>query len=481
VRTRTQSDFVNQAKPFAILILFCVSIAISAQAQTFTTLADVSQTDGVSPRGALVQGIDGNLYGVTESGGSPHSCQGVIGCGTIFKVTTGGTLTSVHVFDLTDGSHPAAAPIQAVDGNFYGTTSAGGLYRQNGTMYMLTPGGTLTTIHNFSVPGGANPVGGLVQGTDGKFYGTTHFGGANLSGTVFKMSSTGTAERLYNFCPQTNCPDGQAPSDGLIQGTDGNFYGTTTLGGAHGEGTVFKVTPTGTLTTLYNFCSQSPNCADGATPNVTLVEANGALYGTTFQGGAHVSGTVFKVTTAGVFTVLHSFCAQPSCKDGANPLAGLALGTDGHLYGTTTADGMFSRGTIFRITTGGGLSTQYQIQASDGQFPGQLVQDTDGNFYGALQIAGVGGAGSVFRLSTGLDPFVKTLQASGRSGSSVIILGTDLTGATGVSFNGTAAEFTVASASEITADVPAGATTGTIQVVTPGGTLSSSVPFSVLP
>lgn len=482
MKDSAQQDFSslpNPRKTAAMVILFWASVVMSAQAQTFSTLFDFNQTDGASPVGALVQGIDGNLYGVTSKGGSPHSCQGVSGCGTIFKTTTEGAVSAVHVFDLSDGAHPAAAPIQGTDGNFYGTTSSGGLHVVDGTLYSLTPDGTLTTIHNFSIPGGANPSGALVQGADGNLYGTAHYGGTNLSGTVFKASTAGTTSRLYNFCPLTGCADGQAPTDGLIQGTDGNFYGTTSVGGAHGHGTVFKMTPAGTLTTLYSFCAVAPNCADGATPNVPLVELGGVLYGTTFQGGAHASGSIFSITVAGTIHILHSLCAQPSCADGSNPLAGLTLGNDGGLYGTTSAGGSFSRGTIFKVGTGGGFTTEYTFQATDGQFPGGLLQDTDGNFYGALQIAGASGAGSVFRLSTGLSPFVKTLQASGRVGASVIILGTDLTGATKVSFNGKTAVFTVESATEIIAKVPGGATTGTVQVVTPGGTLSSSTPFSV--
>jgi uncharacterized repeat protein (TIGR03803 family) len=482
VRTPTQQDFSTLAifnKPATLLILFCTFFAMSAQAQTFSTLFDFSGTEGASPVGALVQGIDGNLYGVTSKGGSSHACQGVTGCGTIFKTTTDGTVSTVHVFDITDGSHPAAAPIQGADGNFYGTTSSGGLHVVDGTIYSLALDGTLTTIHNFSIPGGANPSGALVQGADGNLYGTAHYGGTNLSGTVFKSSTAGATARLYNFCPVTGCADGQAPTDGLIQGTDGNFYGTTSVGGAHGHGTVFKMTPSGTLTTLYSFCAVAPNCADGATPNVPLVELGGVLYGTAYQGGAHASGTIFSITVAGTMNILHSLCAQPGCADGSNPLAGLTLGNDGGLYGTTSAGGSSSRGTIFKAGTGGGFTTEYTFQATDGQFPGQLLQATDGNFYGALQIAGASGAGSVFRLSTGLAPFVKTLQASGRVGASIVILGTDLTGATKVSFNGRTASFTVESATEIVAKVPGGATTGTVQVVTPGGTLSSSTPFSV--
>jgi uncharacterized repeat protein (TIGR03803 family) len=462
------------------LALFCATTFTGAPAQTFTKLADFDGTNGSSPRGALVQGTDGNLYGAAVSGGSTQPCQGVSGCGTIFRVTTGGAITPLHVFETTDGSHPPAAPLEAADGNFYGTTNEGGLHSR-GTVFKMASDGTLNTLYNFQFTAGQHPAGGLVWATTGNFYGTTSFGGAHQNGAIFTSTPQGSLRTTYSFCGQTGCPDGQAANDGLIQATDGNFYGTTPAGGANKFGTVFKMTPAGTLTTLYTFCSKT-NCADGATPNVTLVQGtDGNIYGTTEQGGAHSAGTVFKVSPKGVFVTLHSFCETLACKDGSNPQGGLVLATDGSLYGTTTASGASSRGTIFQITERGLLTPLYTFQATDGQFPGQLTQDTDGNFYGTMQVGGLNGVGTFFRLSTGLAPFVKTLQTAAKVGSSVIILGSDLTGATSVTFHGTPASFSFVSATEITAAVPTGATTGKIQVVTPAGPLSSNVPFHVIP
>src|ERR1022692_367381 len=201
---------------------------------------------------------------------------------------------------------------------------------------------------------------------------------------------------------------GQQPAGTLVQATNGDLYGTTYAGGANnGGGTVFKITPGGTLTTLYNFCSQT-NCTDGATPYAWLVQAaNGDLYGTTYAGGANNGGgTVFKITPGGTLTTLYSFCSQSGCTDGGSPYAG-------------------------------------------------LVQDTNGDFYGTT--ADGGGSGTVFRLSVGLGPFVKTQPPNGKVGAAVEILGTNLTGATSLSFNGTAAVFTVVSPTLITTTVPAGA------------------------
>jgi uncharacterized repeat protein (TIGR03803 family) len=221
--------------------------------------------------------------------------------------------------------------------------------------------------------------------------------------------------------------DGQSPDGaGLLQGTDGNFYGTTPAGGAHNTGTAFKMTPQAAFVTLYNFCAKS-SCADGSNPYAGLVEAtDGSLYGTTIGGGANASGTVFRLTSGGVLSTLHSFHST----DGDNPYGGLVQGTDGDLYGTT--------------------------------YDGGANRD-----------------GTVFSLGLGLQRFVKTLPTAGVVGKSVMILGTGLEGSTSVSFNGTPTTFKVVSSSLISTTVPSGATTGPVQVVTPTGTLTSNVHFQV--
>jgi uncharacterized repeat protein (TIGR03803 family) len=307
-------------------------------------------------------------------------------------------------------------------------------------------------------------------------------GGANSRGTVFKINPSGTLTTLYSFCSQGGCTDGAYPYAGLIQATNGDFFGTTPAGGANGYGTVFKIATGGTLTTLYSFCSQS-GCTDGASPHAGLVQAtNGDHYGTTTSGGANGpgTGTVFRITPSGTLTTLYSFCSQSGCTDGAGPYAGLVQATDGDFYGTASGSVTNGAGTVFKITPNGTLTTLHRFDWTDGAGPyAGLVQATNGDLYGTTWYGGAKGDGTVFSLSVGLGPFVKTRPPFGKVGAAVKILGTNLTGATSVSFNGTAAKFTVVSRYLNTTTVPAGATSGKIQVVTPSRTLSSNVPFRV--
>jgi uncharacterized repeat protein (TIGR03803 family) len=204
---------------------------------------------------------------------------------------------------------------------------------------ITSPAQTFIPLVSFDKSNGANPLGNLTQGFDGSYYGTTNKGGANNSGTVFQLTPSGTLKTLYSFCAQPNCTDGGAPQAGLVLARNGNFYGTTQVGGANFEGTVFKITPSGTLTTLYSFCAQ-PNCSDGSNPYAPLVQAsNGNFYGATAVGGANSEGTIFKITPSGTLTTLYSFCAQPNCMDGATPYAGLIQAIDGNFYGTTQQGG----------------------------------------------------------------------------------------------------------------------------------------------
>jgi uncharacterized repeat protein (TIGR03803 family) len=325
-------------------------------------------------------------------------------------------------------------------------------------------------------------------------YGTTFWGGASGYGTVFRITPSGTLTTLYSFCSPgyPACTDGYEPTAGLVQAANGDFYGTTVLGGPndYGDGTVFKITPSGMLTTLYSFCSQS-GCTDGQNPFGGLVQApNGDFYGTT-TGNYVMPGTVFKITPNGTLTTLHSFCSQSGCPDGAYP--GGLVATNGDVYGITTSGGANNGGTIFKITRNGTLTTLYsfcsQSGCPDGYGGGSLVQATNGDFYGTTSGGGRttdacnSGCGTVFKFSVGLGPFVETQPTFGKVGAAVRILGTNLAGVSSVAFNGAPAPFGVSSNSEteITATVPVGASTGNVTVVTPSGTLSSNVPFRVRP
>jgi len=400
-------------------------------------------------------------------------------------------------FNATDGGNPyLESLVQGIDGNLYGTTVFYGAHGTSyGTVFKISPTGTLTSLYTFcsktGCTDGYQAFAGLFLATNGNLYGTTSTGGAHGSGTVFKIAPAGTLSTLYSFCSQTGCADGVLPLAGLVQGTDGKFYGTTHSGGAHGNyGTVFKIIPTGTptLTTLYSFCSQT-GCTDGTQPYAGLIQASdGNFYGTTLGGGTNHNGTVFKITPTGTLTTLHRFVHT----DGFAPSAGLVQATDGNFYGTTSEGGANGHGTVFKITPGGTntLATLHNFSGPDGSgvngVIGGLVQDTNGNFYGTTAYGGAsnvctGGCGTVFSLSVGLGSFVKTLPSSGKVAATVYILGTNLTSASNVSFNGSAATFTVVSASEIKTTVPSGATTGFVTVTTSGGTLKSNKVFRVLP
>ena len=288
------------------------------------------------PYSGLVQGSDGNIYGTTATGGTN-------GRGTVFKITPSGTESVLFSFPA-GSSDPYTGLVQGSDGNFYGTTGAGGT-SDDGTVFKITPSGTETVLHAFAKSGsdGETPYAGLIQGTDGNFYGTTYFGGANGFGTVFKVTPSGTETVLYSFAGGN---DGEHPYAGVIQGSDGNFYGTTYQGGTSGNGTVFKLTPSGTETILYNFSGGS---SDGANPEAGVIQgSDGNFYGTTLQGGASGLGIVFELTPGGTETILHSFAGGGS--DGANPSANLVQGSDGNLYGSTGAGGTSGNGTFFKVT-----------------------------------------------------------------------------------------------------------------------------------
>ncbi|MGA8762265.1 MAG: choice-of-anchor tandem repeat GloVer-containing protein [Candidatus Sulfotelmatobacter sp.] len=456
---------------------------IAGSGATFATLHSFDGTDGNKSFAGLVQATNGNLYGTTYYGGTNDS-------GEVFEITPGGTLTTVYSLcsksGCKDGEYTYATPVQGADGNFYGTTYLGGS-NDSGTVFKVTPSGTLTTLHTFAGTDGSQPLAGLMQGTDGNFYGTTYYGGSKGDGEIFKITASGTLTTLHSFCSsQSACKDGRNPFAGLVQAVDGNLYGTTYTGGAHGYGTVFKITQGGKLTTLHSFCSQS-GCPDGEFPQTGLVQAtNGNLYGTTIVGGAYGSGTIFEITPSGKLTTLYNVCSQNGCPDGNYLYAGLIQATDGNLYGVMEIGGANNGGTIFSMTLSGRLTTLHsfcsQQACADGQYPAAgLVQDTNGNLYGTTADGGTIGDGTVFSLSVGLGPFVETQPTTAKLGATVNILGTNLTGATSVNFNGKAASFTVVSSSEITTTVPAGATTGEVQVVTPSGTLLSNVSFRVLP
>lgn len=467
------------SKLACIVFVICAGAALTS-AQTVATLTFFDITNGADPIAGVVLGADGNFYGTTEHGGSSVNCT--TGCGTIYKITSAGTLTTLHSFDGTDGSSLQGGLVLATDGNFYGTAYAGGSmggttcnedgYVGCGAVFKITPSGALTTLYNFcsqaNCADGRNPASSLVQAPNGELYGTTNFGGVNKEGTVFKITPAGTLTTLHSF----NQTDGYIPNGALVQAPNGDFYGTTLNGGNNacigGCGTVFKISPLGALVTVHSFGGP-----DGSGPLAGLVLASdGNFYGTTNFGGTFNGGTVFKMSPGGKLTSLCSFEGSAY-----GPYGGLVQGTDGNFYGTTQGSN-----TVFQITPAGVLTTLFTFNYFDGYEPLDTpVQGTDGNFY-ATTYQGGDNYGTVFSLTMGLNPFVETNPTTGVVGEQVAILGNSLTGATAVRFNGTAAKFKVVSSTEIVTEVPSGASSGKVTVTTPGsGMLKSNTAFRVMP
>ncbi len=359
--------------------------------------------DGNSPApySSLVQAKDGNLYGMTNGGGANSN-------GAVFEITTSGTENLLYSFgaSLTDAAYPWSSLIQATDGNLYGMTTAGGT-NGTGAVFKLTTAGAESIVYSFGATtgDGSTPWGGLIQATDGNLYGVTYVGGTNNKGAVFKITMTGTPTEsvLYSF--GATATDGVWPIGSLIQATDGNLYGMTNTGGTYGKGVVFKITMTSTPTetVLWSF----GGAGDGTLPLGSLIQASDSnLYGMTQSGGANNMGTVFKITTTGTETVLHSFAGGAG--DGNKPLGSLIQGSDGNLYGVTEwggANGLIAGpgyGTAFKITTSGAMTLLYSFgaTATDGSGPiGSLIQASDGHFYGMTFQGGTYAVGTVFRIN----------------------------------------------------------------------------------
>jgi uncharacterized repeat protein (TIGR03803 family) len=479
-----------------IVSMFCALVVSSYAQITFTTLANFSGSNGALPAYvSLVQGFDGNFYGTTLYGG-PNCSLGT--CGTVFKMTRVGVLTTVYTFcskpNCVDGDLPYGGLVLGSEGDFYGTTYGGGS-NGYGTVFKIGPVGTPTILESFCQPftcnDGALPDEPLALGSDGNFYGTTLYGGGFAdNGTVFKITPAGVLTTLYSFPPT---PPAQSFPSQLIQATDGNFYGTTASGGTGctgGCGTLFSITSSGTLTTLYSFCAE-PNCTDGTHPESGVVQASdGNFYGTTSTGGELSGGgygTFYRMTPKGVLTTLYSFCSLSNCADGAYPNPAVIQATDGNFYGTTAAGGGSAKcssgcGTIYRITLDGLLTTLHSFDLTDGMSPiGGVSQGTDGSFYGTTNGGGLDSDGAIFNLSAGLAPFAQIVPEIGSTEQMIHVLGQGLKSTTSVSFNGTPATFTVKSDTLLTTTVPAGATTGFVTVTTPNSTLTSNKEFRVIP
>ena len=380
-------------------------------AGTLTNVHTFLNAEGFHPAGRLLEGTDGNFYGTT---------YGYPGGGAVFRIDPSGSLTALHTFTGTDGAQPFGGLIEGTDGALYGTTQNGG-ENNKGTVFRVTSAGAFSTLHSFAGIDGDLPIAGVIQADDGHFYGTTSGCGANSYGTVFRMTASGTVTTLHAFANDT---DGRTPMASLIQGTDGDFYGTTLYGGTGGFGTVFRVTSSGTLTTLYNFDLGG----SGGNPYAALMQsADGNFYGTTFDGGAGGSGTIFRITPSGTLTTLHSFTDA----DGRYPNAELIPSADGNLYGTTSAGGEFTAGTVFRITPSGAMTTLHSFAGAEGGGPDAgLMRASNGNFYGTTFGGGTWLGGVVFRLSGFCLPPVVGNNGPVCEGQALQLSASDVPGAT---------------------------------------------------
>jgi uncharacterized repeat protein (TIGR03803 family) len=348
--------------------------------------------DVVNPQ-YLIQGSDGTLYGVASAGDPNTSPSGGDGPGNggIFSVSLQGNENVISSFGSIAGMAPNidGTLVMGSDGNLYGTTSVGGPGLA-GVFYELTPAGAVTVLHAFgsSATDGAHPTGALIQGTDGNFYGITNGGGANDigsggDGTVFKIAPDGTETVLYSFGGTTG--DGKSPIAGLVQGTDGNFYGVTSAGGSNGYGAVFSVSPAGGEALLYSFVSNyglSVRAVSSLVQGGTLIQANdGNFYLTTEAGGTSNNGTVFRITPQGSGSVLYSFGS--SSTDGVDP-GPLLQGSDGNLYGTTIVGGTAGVGTLFELSLSGAETVLYSFGTTNSGLasPTGLLEGMDGHLYG---------------------------------------------------------------------------------------------------
>jgi len=458
---------------------------------TFTNIYNFDGTHGEYPQGGLSMGFDGNFYGTTYQGGSGHA-------GVIFKVTPSGTESVLYNFtNGSDGAYPKVPPVQAPDGNLYGVTG-------NGTdqiLYKLTPAGVFSVV--VTIP--SQTYAPLLVGTDGNLYGVTLYGGTFNGGTAFQFSPKKKKLKIIHSFGGTS--QGYSPYSPLMQGVDGKLYGTCSTGGTNNGGTVFQMTTGGKLVTLYNFSTTSP--VNGATPFAGLVQgSDGFLYGVASVGGANGVGTLFKIDTAGKnITVLHNFATAT----GDTPFPTPLLHTNGKIYGLTFHGGAHTAyGAIYSFDNG--LSpfaeqfVYYSGKVNDtvtvlgqgfsnatgvkfGTGAGSFVASTDnyltatvdsGATTGKITVLEPGGnlaTPQVYKIIPAISSFN---PSSGAVGTSVVIKGTSLSQASAVTFGGVkATSFTVNSDSQVTAIVPAGAKTGKIGITTKGGKATSSQTFTV--
>jgi uncharacterized repeat protein (TIGR03803 family) len=387
----------QRLRKLGVFVSLCLGAALTAPAyaQNYTVLYSFQcgPDDGEGPTSGPIRDSAGNLYGVTDVGGST-------GYGTIYELLAVGSEVVLHNFmgPPSDGGNPVGAPALDSTGNLYGTTAFGGRYGL-GSLFTLTPDGVESTLHSFGLGAdGSEPYSGLTIDASDNVYGTTTLGGGGYDGgTVFKALPSGTEFTLHSF---GRPGDGSLPMGTPVLGSGNQIFGTTEKGGAHGAGAIFELT-SGIETLPYNFAGGQ----SGASPEAGVVrDSKGNLFGTTGSGGVNGYGTVFEVNSTGKHQVLYSFGGPP---DGANPYGGVVRDSADNLYGVTFFGGSgpcnngfggIGCGTIYEVTRSGQESLLYSFEgAPDGEYPvGNLVRDGAGDFYGATEEGGTYGCGTVF-------------------------------------------------------------------------------------
>ena len=387
--------FLTTASTVAFAVILVTSVRVTvAHAQTVTVLHNFGDVAGASygPQfGPIAQGRDGNLYAATSYGGSTN-------CGTLFKITPTGTLTVLSNLGGNAGCNPVGGLTLGRGGNFYGTTAFGGSGGA-GTMFQITPNGKLAVLHSFANDtNGSEPLAVPIQGADGNLYGTTYGAFNPTPGTIYKLTPHQQLTTLYQF---RNGHDGTEPDAPLLQATDGSFYGIASI-------SAFKISPAGAFTIL------GPLPGYGYSDAPMIQTTNGNIYGVAKTGGTYGNGSVFEITRTGKTTVLYSFNPET---DGWSPIAGLVQATDGNFYGTTQYGGVLDDGLIYRLTPTGDFSVLYDFDGATGEHPTTtLVQHTNGILYGETYAGGAHGAGVFYRLDIGAAPFVRLVTTFGKVG-----------------------------------------------------------------
>jgi len=318
------------------------------------------------------------------------------------------------------GTQPTGRLLKIASGEAYGTATSGGAYGF-GAVFRVTTAGAMETVVSFTGTSGTapgnGPTAGLVQGSDGQLYGTTSSGGANGFGVAFKISGMGSYTKLVDFTGTTGAAKGAVPGP-LVAFTDGFLYGTTEAGGANGQGTVFKMSISGAVTTLAEFTGLTTGAKRGAEPvgMLAVPTVGSTLYGVTRSGGANGLGTIYKITTAGVLSDLVDFTGTAGTRPGANPAGGLYLHSDGKYYGTTEFGGTNGFGTLFSLTTGNTFASLHSFDDPTCSQPvGELVA-SGSNLFGCCAAGGTSGLGGLFQCTT-VGSYTRLISFSGESGS----------------------------------------------------------------